>query len=587
MAGIPGQPGTKPSNVPKPVPGKSMLDSYAQSEQAQAQSAGSGSALDSYADSGQAPSPDQMAPQGAQFPGSDAIRWGADAIPAGLATLGGIAATPLGPAGQAAVAGVMGASGNGYKYLIHAALGDQPPSPEQAWQEAKSTATKEAENQLIGYGLGKAFQAVGVVGKAAARTNAGTAAIEKVSEIAAKPIAAMKDVFEGFKKEAMKPVTDFMVNKVSPLLPEQAGDAVKQMFSGDISAKFGKFVNAYSNLDAVTKGLPIEEGAKTEFVTGMKKMAENLGGDDRRVVTGLIRDFEKTGNGAAFDNMIGQLKDKITMAYGEGAAQRGGLLKEIRNQAEHFLDGQVEKLAGRIQNGKTTEQELGLLQQLMQKQGVAETDVLKHAKSIAGDYAKDKKAVSAGYAKFKSFLEDVGEQTKVNATTRSPMQFLKAINEVPSEQLVEKMFQPKNAAALRAMQEQTPQVYDQVVKSKMRQLTDQAMENGTLDLGKLHKLINKVPEGTRGLLLDKGQMAKLESVAKGPALATIKAFETAFNSKAVKIAKGLSLGLPGAIGKTAGAINNSKAASGIVRRNVGNALTSAFGSQQPAPDEGQ
>ena len=78
----------------------------------------------------------------------------------------------------------------------------------------------------------------------------------------------------------------------------------------------------------------------------------------------------------------------------------------------------------------------------------------------------------------KGWILSSGEQTKVNPSGSGPMSFLKDIQDVPSEKLIERMFDPKNASALRAMQKETPEIYEQVTRTKMQQVLDRSKYDG-------------------------------------------------------------------------------------------------------------
>jgi hypothetical protein len=107
----------------------------------------------------------------------------------------------------------------------------------------------------------------------------------------------------------------------------------------------------------------------------------------------------------------------------------------------------------------------------------------------------------------------------------NPKNFVETLQNVPSEKLVEKMWDPKNAAALRTLQQEVPKAFEQVAQARMNQVLRQANPDGVLDLGAVRTVLNKMPAATRELLVPSDEMKLLNKVVDNPRIARLKSLE--------------------------------------------------------------
>jgi hypothetical protein len=85
------------------------------------------------------------------------------------------------------------------------------------------------------------------------------------------------------------------------------------------------------------------------------------------------------------------------------------------------------------------------------------------------------------------------------------------------------MFNPDNAAALRQMKTQLPEVFDHVSSVEMRDMVKASKgADGQLDVSKFIKKVNEMPEPTRKLMFSAGELAAFKNVETNPKLARIK-----------------------------------------------------------------
>ncbi len=551
MAGIPNQPTGKPGSVPTPVPQTSALDAYADAPPK------GGSALDSYADA--APAPEAAAPAEPSF-GQRAAEVAADWAPAVGGVMGGIGGAAFGPVGAVGGAAVGGALGQQYREFIETQILGKPAlDQEQSALATGKAALTEGAGQAAGLGIAKA-------GSKIAASKFGQKAAAAIADAAEVPLNYLKTTIQGVRDKITEPVTKLIAEKGTSLTAEGSGDAVKSLLKDNIKAKYGPFVQAYGDLDAVAKTVPLDGAVRQGFTNDLRKWGtENLAGDSLRTVKKFAGSLDTAASGTQFESVLGQIADARQVALQSGATKQAAVLKQLQNKAEDFMELETTKLAARIQAGKATPQEISFLDQIVKSRGIQEPDPTKYAKSLANDYLKAKDKIKSDYAGFRSFLEDVGEQTKVKSTKRGPMRFLDEIDDVPSEKLVERMFDPKNAAALRRMQKETPEVFDQVARAKMSQIVQKSSPNGKLDLQAFRAEVHKVPDATRAILFKPDDMRIITQTVDNPRLKKLAALENVGSNSVVKL-----------IGNI---VEAGRITGGVAAKGVGKAAASPAGRQ--------
>lgn len=566
MAGIAGQPTPKPSDL-KPQ------DPYAELD-AMAAPAGK----DPYAE---LDAMDAVPQQQEQPMGQRVAEVAADWAPAVGGLAGGIAGSMAGGVGAIPGAAAGGAIGQSVRRLIEInLLGKGADSTVgQELKDVGVTGAVEGGSQLVGGAIGKAG------GKLVAKFGPKVAAA--VADSAEAPLNYVKSYINTAREKIEKPVLDFIMSKGTQLTPEASGDAAKSLLKQNIQQKYGPFIQAYADLDQVSKALPLQDATRLKFTDGLKNQAMELSSDAQRVVRNFAEKFNAADNGARFSQEIGSLQDAIDGAYKNGANNLGKTLSEIKTKAVGYFEGETTKLAARVSAGKATPQEMQFLDQVMKTRGIQD-DPVKYAKSLAKDYLTSKDKITKDYSAFRSFLEDVGEQVKVKPK-QGPAGFIHAIEDVPSEKLIEKMFDPKNAAALRRMKAETPEVFDEVVKSKVTQLVQKSSPDGVLDLKSFRKEVLSLPPNTRSMLMSGSDLKNLNRVVDSPRLKSLASLEKAGENSIVKLVGNIVeasrlagestvRGAAKAANTTAGRQAVGKAAIG-----TGNALVNAFKPPEPDP----
>ena len=555
MAGIQGQPTASPKDIVSPVPGAAQQDAFEAGPQptVSTPAADQGSA-DAFAagPTGQA-APAPVA-QGYSGPGASLLGMSADAAPTIGAIGGGIAGAvgTASPPGAIAMGMAGAAVGSAYKQFINQAVLKRQPvqSLSQDVDEMKQEAGNAGVGELAGLGVSAGAAKL-------AATRMGTAALDGLTSITAGPLNAIKANASAAISKLAEPFEKILASKVTPMTSEEIGDSVKQNFVNSLTEKYGEFAKSYGQIKQVANQTPVDNEALTKFTTGLKSYAETLGGDQKRYVMKLADDLDGVSVNSGIDSITKQLRSEANEAYRVDGYDRGNFLKDLMSRTDGFFEDRVHNLATRVIKGTAKPGELSAFNDLVSQAGqegnlglsltestgqFARTrqavDSGQDMRQVASDYLKNKDTVKANYAKFRGLLDEVGEQTKVSPMGRGPMQFLQDIQEVPSEQLADRMFQPKNAATLRLLKDEHPEVFQSVMQNKMSNIVAKHTNiGGDINYGGIAKEVEALPGSTSSLLLTAPERKTMLEVANNPRLDLIR---SEHQSVANKIALGMA-----------------------------------------------
>lgn len=458
-----------------------------------------------------------------QFPGAGLVQGTLDALPMAGGLAGAVVGSPAGPAGTIGGAMAGGVAGQSLRSTLQSMIFGNQQTSEQLYKDLAVSGLTEGAGAATGEILGK-------VASAALKTKAGQWVAQKGAELAEAPTQYLRDSVQSLRDRIEAPVMRILTGKSTSLTTEGAGDTVKSLLKDNIKTKYGGFVQAYEDLDQVSQALPLTDRSRYAFTERMKAWGMNLSSDEQQVVKNFAEKLNAADNGMKFQNEVKRLRGTIRELSQRGDTELAATLREARDRATDYFEGETTKLAARIKANKATPQEMGFLDQIIKQRGIQEEVPGKYAKQLADDYIKSLSKVKQDYAGFRGFLEDVGEQTRVR-TNKGPMAFLDSVDDVTSEKLIERMFDPKNARALRTMQKETPEVYDMVIKSKMTELMRASGEGGTLNIHKLYDKLDKMPPATRAMLMNSDEMKSFVNVINSPNMRVLDKVSKSFVGK--------------------------------------------------------
>ena|SRR3990167_652827 len=568
MAGIAGQPAPKPQNVPSPVPGEDE-----------------GLSFDDFL----ARQPQPKIDASVDIPFNQithpAIESFAQALPAAGGIVGGIAGLPMGGILGSAGGAALGASaGTALRLAIEKGiLAKQDEDTSSISAALKEIGWEGAKEGLMQGAGGLAFKGIAKGGSLLANTKAGQVVSEYVSHLSS-PLTK-------WVKEEYDQVVEPILTKLSKVMParniEESGDTVKELLKTNINNRYGKFKQAYESLDNIAESVPLDRTAINNFTLKLAAEAKNLSSSDEKLMLKMISDISRSQHGLKLKNTVKTINDNASKAFANNQTGLGKQYANLANKLDDFYDDQVTALANKYMRGEISANDSQFLVALMNQRSIVEANPSKYAKSLASDYLKSKEIVRNDYAGFKSFLGDLSEQTKIKMGKKGPMRFLDEIDSIPSEKLMERMFDPKNAQALRKMKQETPEVFNEVVGAKIKNMLSLSSPTGELDvvaLRSFQKAINKMPEPVRNLVFDSADVTEMNRILNSPKIEKLghlqvrgENFLRGWLGDLVEVSKiGSKKIAATGVGKLTG-----KAISTVAKRETGRAITSplfdAFG----------
>jgi hypothetical protein len=318
-----------------------------------------------------------------------------------------------------------------------------------------------------------------------------------------------------------KPLADRISSLASPdgslPTPEQMGDRVKQQISQTLQAKNAPFVNAYGTFDKIGNVTPISDDARKKFGDQLVDWAttefpQNSG--KWRDVKNYKDMFQASNTGAQFDSVVKDIGDDMRAAYRSGQTDKAKFLGDLKNKANEFLETQTNGIAARVAAGTASPDEMKVIEQIAQSRGIQGENLQKYAKSLAKDYFTGRDQIKNDYSAFKDFQADIQEQTKTSG--RGVTSMIQNITDVPSQKLMDKMADPKNAAALRKMIAQMPEAAQLVKNYMVQNIVDKSTIDNTLDLNKYYDNVMKLPVDMRNVIFSPQEIGQLQKTVNNP-----------------------------------------------------------------------
>lgn len=526
MAGIQGQPTPKPQDLQAPVPGtseKSAFDSYMSG--AGAADAKAGSNFDSYMAGSGAGAQEAPVAQGYHGIGSGALQLSADIAPTALGIAGGIVGAAAGPPGMAAMGMTGAAAGMGYRQFIEQELLGKPAKdPSQNMHDVISSAGQAGAELLAGEGV---LKVAGKAGQLAAKTQLGQAVSSKVSE-AVTPVAQYIGQFtDRLKKQIIAPVADYLEANMAKGTAEQSGDTIIGQIKDTVLPRYNGFKDSYARMQQLATALPMPNEARYALSGSIRNDVIGMPQQLKSMALDYAKKFDQSLTSDEMHAVIGQVDEQIAQLSAKptsGAVRdKLGALQQISERATNYMENHTFDLAKRVADGKASMSEMQAFEGMMKNQpfpsvSADPANIKQYTKSVAKDYLDNRAAVQSDYARFRGFLSDVAEQTGVKAEKLGPMQFMQKLQDVPSEQLVERMFLPKNAAALREMQKTSPEIFEAVKQARVRDIYNKSMVDGQLNIGKLADNFAELPESGRSLIISDPELASIRAIAESGSL---------------------------------------------------------------------
>jgi len=583
MAGIAGAPAPRPSDLtPQPGPA-SALDAMPEYQAPKGPSA-----LDSM------PSQAAPQPQASQYtgPGSSTLQGIADVAPEAMGIAGGIAGRAAGIPGMVGMGMSMATGGMGIRQVIEQdILGSAPKqSTTDRLIGMRDAAGKIGAELITGEA---AIRGIAKGGALALETKMGQMFSDRLASQVQPVVDYASNFVDNIKKSLIKPAADWLEQNMAQGTAEQSGDTIKGKFQQVIGDKYAAFTKRYAGINGASADTIMPDAQRLRLTTALRNDSVDLPQNIHNMVKTYASKIDGATNAQDVHQVISDVNNEVNRlsAYQTSPAVRDKIsaLQQFSDRATDFMEDYTHGIAKRVASGNASMGEMQGFQKMMEQQAnptvpVGEQNLQNYAKSVAKDYIDQRKNVTQDYAKFRSFLSDTGEQAGVSAEKLGPMQFMREIDRVPSEQLVQRMFLPKNAAALREMATTSPDVFQAVKGARIRDIYNNSMVDGKIDIGKLANNFDALPESSRPLIISNAERAQLRSVADNSNLGALDRMHDNMITQFVKSSLDLTRAGAQAGAKVASDAYGTNAGKALSAQLVGGAAVAATG-RNPVPGQ--
>lgn len=352
-------------------------------------------------------------------------------------------------------------------------------------------------------------------------------------------ITAMKDKLEA-------PIVNTIVNKGTNLEEYHVGQNIKQIITNDINTKYGPFKEAYSQIDEVNRALPIPDHARNSFTQALKSdVLEKFPHNSKfySIVKQHTDSINASNTGEQLNFALREISDAQNAAYAAHEYDKAKILGDLKGRVRGFLDNRIEGIAKRAAVGKATPEELKAFMTMAEQRGAAlpvnvtnpmqqvpgmprvsggEAVNIPDIKKIAQDFLNNKEKVRNNYAGFKEFMANLEEQTGVKSG--GTYDFINGIDDIPAEKLtknINNLFD-KNISALSKMKKETPAVFDQISRFRVKNLIADSVVDGKLDAVKFYSNVKEMSPLTRNLIFSAEELKTMYMAAKNPRLVQLR-----------------------------------------------------------------
>ncbi len=306
--------------------------------------------------------------------------------------------------------------------------------------------------------------------------------------------SALKDAFNVVPAEFMDraaggaSIKDLILNKINEISnPLKERYAARFEAGQHISLPDDEVLSGFDDIISIGK----DHGVTSDARKAVSEIADNF----------VTEASQKAGEGgrsaiANLDSFSKTLREKATKAFRSGDTTVGKVYSEAREKIENFMEDQLLKAEKEAEAaGLGTEGEMS-----------------------ADDMISEYRDLKSNYAKFKKTLSSFAQTTGLGKRANTSKSVAEVLSKIPDEQFVDHIFDPKNAAGLKDIQTNFPEVFNALVAQKKSQMYQNALtKNKNFNPLMLLKDLNneqKISKGVKNLLFTPEQLQKLETSQK-------------------------------------------------------------------------
>ncbi len=279
-------------------------------------------------------------------------------------------------------------------------------------------------------------------------------------------VARRQEIDNGFAK--IGDAVDGVMGSAEDSTAFDRGQTIKDQIQNKVDTMYQPLKEKYANRLAYAQTVDIPDAARLKQYDKLIELSHGIGevgSKEGQEVRNIAERALAQNTVADYDKLISRLGTEQRMARISGNTDLAHAIGQASESIQEFQINQTAKIGASLQS-----------------------EGAEHAEAIASDLIKEHKALKAEYRDFKETLTDLLTDARLgkrNATVGGVEQVLE---NVPNEKLVDKMFDPKNAAGLQRLREKFPDVFKTVIDGKKADLARAA--GG--DIKALLKNVNKL-----------------------------------------------------------------------------------------------
>lgn len=294
------------------------------------------------------------------------------------------------------------------------------------------------------------------------------------------------DAFEQIGKR-LEPI----VGSAEETTPFQRGQTIKNQIQETVDNMYQPLKEKYADRLAYAQHIEIPDAPRLKQYDKLVELSQGIGevgSKEGAYVREIAERMLPQNSVANLDKFISKLGTEQRMARISGNTD---LAHAIGQASESIQDFQINQIA---------------------KTGAAmQAEGAEHAAAIASDIIKEHKALKSEYANFKEILTDFLSDARLGKKGNTAGGIEQVLENIPNEKLVEKLFDPKNAAGLMRLREKFPQVFKTVIDGKKADLLNAAMKGGELSHKTLLTSIEKLSPEVRELMFNPQELKTIRA----------------------------------------------------------------------------
>ncbi|CAB4152427.1 hypothetical protein UFOVP610_11 [uncultured Caudovirales phage] len=269
--------------------------------------------------------------------------------------------------------------------------------------------------------------------------------------------------------EQLREKSASMIDEATNLSPFQVGEKFKSGVNAQVGEKLAPISQVFDEVAQSTKFIPISDRSRTAVIRNIQGL------DTYKLTAGA-------GKPSQYVEMIGrienadQVKTAMTMLNADIRAAQGA--------EKQVLIGIKNKL-GNLEENSITRAAIAKAREAGMRESTG--------KKIGSEIVKDLQEARKNYRGLSEDLQGLAENARVK-TQKGPSAFIDAVDEIPSERIQDKFFNPENLRSLNNLKEKFPEQFNLLKSGKLREIGDSAIDNSVNGQGNLstQKFLNEV-----------------------------------------------------------------------------------------------